>query len=76
MFFLRASSHLRDTNNAAVWKLSVGWLVVFVFYEAPVESASVSSPLGEVFKAEAQLVVVAKQLGVIRNVGEKDLRHL
>lgn len=37
---------------------------------------SVSSPLSEVFKAEAQFVVMAKQLWVIRNVGEKDLRHL
>lgn len=37
---------------------------------------SVSSPLSEVFKAEAQFVVMAKQLRVIRNVGEKDLRHL
>lgn len=37
---------------------------------------SVSSPLSEVFKAEAQFVVMAKQLWVIRNVGKKDLRHL
>lgn len=37
---------------------------------------SVSSPLGEVFKAQAQFVVMAKQLWVIRNVGKKDLRHL
>lgn len=36
----------------------------------------VSAPLSEVFKTEAQFVVMAKQLGVIRNVGEKDLRHL
>lgn len=36
----------------------------------------VSSPLGEVFKAEAQLVVMAKQLRIIRNVGKKDLRYL
>lgn len=40
------------------------------------DSRSVSSPLGEVFKAEAQFVVMAKQLRVIRNVGEKDLCHL
>lgn len=36
----------------------------------------VSSPLGEVFKAEAQLVVMAKQLRIIRNVGKKDLCYL
>lgn len=35
-----------------------------------------SSPLGEVFKAEPQFVVMAIKLWVIRNVGEKDLRHL
>lgn len=37
---------------------------------------SVSSPLSEVFKAEAQFVVMAEQFWVIRNVGKKDLRHL
>lgn len=37
---------------------------------------SVSSPLGEVFKAKPQFVVMAKQLWVLWNVGEKDLRHL
>lgn len=36
----------------------------------------VSSPLSEVFKAEAQLVVMPKQLWIIRNVGKKDLRYL
>lgn len=35
-----------------------------------------TSPLSEVFKAEAQLVVMAKQLWIIRNVGKKDLRYL
>lgn len=40
------------------------------------ETEIMSVPLSEVFKAEAQFVVMTKQLGVIRNVGEKDLRHL
>lgn len=40
------------------------------------EVRSVSSPLGEVFKAKAQFVVMAEQLWIIRNLREKDLRHL
>lgn len=40
------------------------------------ESRSVSSPFSEVFKAEAQFVVMAKQLWIIRNVGKKYLCHL
>lgn len=74
LFFLRASSHLRDKNNKrAHSRLGA---VFFLFLWVASESQSVSSPLGEVFKAEAQFVVMAKQLRVIRNVGEKDLCHL
>lgn len=51
-------------------------LFLLVTQQSASESWSVSSPLSEVFKAEAQFVVMAKQLWVIRNVGKKDLRHL
>lgn len=51
-------------------------LLLLVAQRSASESWSVSSPLSEVFKAEAQFVVMAKQLWVIRNVGKKDLCHL
>lgn len=51
-------------------------LLLLVPQQSTSESWSVSSPLSEVFKAEAQFVVMAKQLWVIGNVGKKDLCHL
>lgn len=51
-------------------------MFLLVTQQSGSESQRVSSPLSEVFKAEAQFVVMAKQLWIIRNVGKKDLRHL
>lgn len=70
LFFLRASSHLQEKEQ---WS----WDLFLLVTQQSVSGLwSVSSPLSEVFKAEAQFVVMPKQLWVIRNVGEKDLRHL
>lgn len=51
-------------------------ICLLVTQQSVSQSWSVSSPLSEVFKAKPQFVVMAKQLWIIRNVGEKDLRHL
>lgn len=57
--------------------MTLRWVFLFISCTAVwSEASSVSSPLSEVFKAEAQFVVMAEQLWVIRNVGEKDLSHL
>lgn len=64
-------------KKSRVWtRGGVGMLFLLLKQQSASGRRSASSPLSEVFKAEAQFVVMAKQLRVVRNVGEKDLRHL